>query len=236
MLGGSCQDVVSAAPTSVELADDTLRLFREPHDGGGHPGISRISRDVAGNRSNKESIGPAGRTARSKRGVSWQRTGERRRRGHVKSARAFRMPPGVDSVDVARRVTLDATSGELLEDVVSGAYGLRSLELGRKLDKVRDLEINVELRVPEAAAAFSNDDGADDDKGDAMVGEEGVLEHAGDKHEGSVDMLPSEEAVRVVLGRVKWADECESDEDWLGHNEQGPAIVARPVSPSIVAF
>ena len=49
-------------------------------------------------------------------------------------------------------------------------------------------------------------------------------------------MLPSEEAVRVVLGRVKWADECESDEDWLGHNEQGPAIVARPVSPSIVAF
>ena len=58
---------------------------------------------------------------------------------------------------------MDAKSGELLEDVESGTYGLRALELGRKLDKVRDIEINVELRDPEAAAQFEE---ADDDAGE----------------------------------------------------------------------
>ena len=99
---------------------------------------------------------PRGAT-RSRRGASWRRTGPRQVQGVVKSARSFRLPPGVDPVDVERRITVDAESGELLEDIASGSYGLRACEAGRRLDAVRDLEVCVELRDPELAREFAED-------------------------------------------------------------------------------
>ena len=127
------------------------------------------------------------------------------------------MPPGVDSVDVERRVTLDAKSGELLEDVESGTYGLRALELGRKLDKVRDIEVSVELRDPEAAAPVAEaDDDADEDDGE----DSGELA-------SPTDVRPDDEVQREAASasvRVRWADESDSDEDWLGHSDGESAV------------
>ena len=78
-------------------------------------------------------------------------------RGLIKSARAFRLPSGVDPGDVERRITVDADSGKLLEDIVSGKYGLRACKAGRRLDAVRNLDVCVELRDPGLACDFAED-------------------------------------------------------------------------------
>ena len=135
-----------------------------------------------------------------RRGASWRRTGPRQVRGVVKSARAFRLPPGVDPVDVERRITNDAESGELLEDIAAGSYGLRACEAGRRLEAVRDLKVRVDLRDPEIAREF-----ADGTYGveDALSGGR-ILEGEYGEHEAGEDFVRRGDDV----GSYGFADEC----------------------------
>ena len=150
----------------------------------GKPGAWDNSRNSNDNNNNNNNTR---RTAHGRRGerrgralASWRRTGPRQLRGLIKSARAFRLPPGVDPVDVERRVTVDADSGKLLEDIASGTYGLRACEAGRRLDAVRNLDVCVELRDPGLACNFAED---------SDVGEEVVVGSEGEARAGGEDLV-----------------------------------------------
>ena len=67
-------------------------------------------------------------------------------RAEIRSARAHRLPPGVGWSDVARRVTTDSRTGELLEDTSEAGELLNQEFALRRLDKVRDIRIDVFLR------------------------------------------------------------------------------------------
>ena len=89
---------------------------------------------------------------RSRRGAEWQTVSPTEIHGSIKSARAFRLPPEVRAEDVRRRVTWDATTGELLEDTGLRPNGLCVLDAGRKLSSVRDLHVSVAIASEEAVS------------------------------------------------------------------------------------
>ena len=67
-------------------------------------------------------------------------------RAEIRGARAHRLPPGVGWSDVERRVTTDWRTGELLEDTSEVGELLNQEFALRRLDKVRDIRIDVFLR------------------------------------------------------------------------------------------
>ena len=102
----------------------------------------------------------------------------------IKSARLLRLPPGVDPVDVERRITVDAESGELIKDIAAGSYGLRACEAGKRLVAVRDLRVCVDLRDPEIAREFADDTyGAGD-----TISNGKILEGEYDEHDAGEDL------------------------------------------------
>ena len=161
---------------------------------------------------------------RSRRGASWRRTGPRQVQGVIKSARSLRLPPGVDPVDVERRITVDAESGELIEDIAAGSYGLRACEAGKRLEAVRDLRVCVDLRDPEIAREFADDTyGAGD-----TISNGKILEGEYDEHEAGEDLARRGDKV----GGYGFMDECSVRDDKLGEGRSSAAAGTTAVIPT----
>ena len=90
---------------------------------------------------------PAGSRRRQRKfDPTWVECRPRMWRAEIRSARAHRLPPGVGWSDVERRVTTDWRTGELLEDTSEVGELLNKEFALRRLDKVRDIRIDVFLR------------------------------------------------------------------------------------------
>ena len=90
---------------------------------------------------------PAGSRRRRRRfDPDWVECQPRRWQAEIRNARAHRLPPGVGWSDVARRVTTDSRTGEVLEDTSQvGEFVSQEFAL-RRLDKVRDIQVEVYVR------------------------------------------------------------------------------------------
>jgi len=90
---------------------------------------------------------PSGSRRRQRRfDPAWIEYRPRSWRAEIRSARAHRLPPGVGWSDVARRVTADMRTGEVLEDTSESGDLLNQDFALRRLDKVRDIRVDVFLR------------------------------------------------------------------------------------------
>ena len=180
---------------------------------------------------------PTRGATRSRRGASWRRTGPRQVRGVVKSARAFRLPPGVDPVDVERRITIDADSGRLLEDIVSGQYGLRACEASRRLDAVRNLDVCIELRDPELACNFVEDSGIGEKIGDSerdeRAGEEVLVDHEEDGDTYSI--VDESVGGPSVAAGVTPATPANNEPSQRIMNQAGVKVVATRSEPELMS-
>ena len=105
-----------------------------------------IAADFEGESRSQPSPLPAGSRRRHKKVEStWIEAEPCLWRAEIRSARAHRLPPGVGWSDVARRVTSDSRTEEVLEDTSEVGELLNQEFAVRRLDRVRDISVEVRL-------------------------------------------------------------------------------------------
>jgi hypothetical protein len=135
------QHQVAAVISSGRPSGDDEPVSKSPSSGVG------IAADFEGESRAQPSPLPAGSRRRHRKVEStWTEAEPCLWRAEIRSARAHRLPPGVGWSDVARRVTSDSRTGEVLEDT-SEVGELLSQEVAvRRPDRVRDINVEVHLR------------------------------------------------------------------------------------------